>query len=241
MGHAHGYHLRHRPEQHAARRHRQRCADLRLFAGCRHCPQPPAHRPCRRSLPPATPPTTPQPRTLSSLSSSRPRQRSPGLRRRAITYGTSLSSTQLDATASVAGTFAYSPAAGTVLKRRYADPVGDLHAHRYHRLRHDDRQRAAFGEPGHTDDYLGYASDHHVWHCPEQHAARCHRQRARHLRLFASRGYCARRRHADPCRHVHAHRYHRLHHRLGQRASTVNQATPILTWTTPHPSPMARH
>ena len=34
----------------------------------------------------------------------------------AITYGTALSATQLDATASVAGTFTYSPAAGTVLK-----------------------------------------------------------------------------------------------------------------------------
>jgi RHS repeat-associated protein len=33
----------------------------------------------------------------------------------AISYGTALSATQLDATASVAGTFAYSPAAGTVL------------------------------------------------------------------------------------------------------------------------------
>jgi hypothetical protein len=33
----------------------------------------------------------------------------------AITYGTALSATQLDATASVAGTFVYSPAAGTVL------------------------------------------------------------------------------------------------------------------------------
>ena len=33
-----------------------------------------------------------------------------------ITYGTALSATQLDATASVPGTFAYSPAAGTVLK-----------------------------------------------------------------------------------------------------------------------------
>src|SRR5262249_216131 len=32
-----------------------------------------------------------------------------------ITYGTALSSTQLNATASVPGTFAYSPAAGTVL------------------------------------------------------------------------------------------------------------------------------
>jgi len=34
----------------------------------------------------------------------------------AITYGTALSATQLDATSSVAGTFSYSPAAGTVLK-----------------------------------------------------------------------------------------------------------------------------
>ena len=34
----------------------------------------------------------------------------------AITYGTKLSATQLDATSSVAGTFAYSPAAGTLLK-----------------------------------------------------------------------------------------------------------------------------
>jgi hypothetical protein len=34
----------------------------------------------------------------------------------AIPYGTALSATQLDATASVAGTFAYTPAAGTVLK-----------------------------------------------------------------------------------------------------------------------------
>jgi hypothetical protein len=33
----------------------------------------------------------------------------------AITYGTALSATQLDATASVPGTFVYSPAVGTVL------------------------------------------------------------------------------------------------------------------------------
>ena len=34
----------------------------------------------------------------------------------AITYGTALSATQLDASSTVAGTFSYSPAAGTVLK-----------------------------------------------------------------------------------------------------------------------------
>ncbi len=50
-----------------------------------------------------------------------------------IVYGTALSATQLDATANVPGTFAYSPAAGTV-PGAGPDPLGDLHAHRHHRL-----------------------------------------------------------------------------------------------------------
>ena len=40
-----------------------------------------------------------------------------------IVYGTALSSTQLDATASVAGSFAYSPPAGTVLKAGSGQPL----------------------------------------------------------------------------------------------------------------------
>ena len=46
----------------------------------------------------------------------------------AISYGTALSSTQLNATANVAGTFAYTPAAGTVLKAGNADAFRNLHA-----------------------------------------------------------------------------------------------------------------
>ena len=51
-----------------------------------------------------------------------------------IVYGTALSAAQLDATANVAGTFAYSPAAGTVPEGGDAHPRGDLHAHRQDRL-----------------------------------------------------------------------------------------------------------
>ena len=43
-----------------------------------------------------------------------------------IQYGTALSATQLNASANVAGTFAYSPAAGTVLPRRHAYAVSDF-------------------------------------------------------------------------------------------------------------------
>ena len=39
-----------------------------------------------------------------------------------ISYGIALSSTQLNATANVAGTFTYLPAAGTVLKAGTQDP-----------------------------------------------------------------------------------------------------------------------
>lgn len=56
----------------------------------------------------STTPTTPTPApTTPTINWSAPA---------AITYGTALSSSQLDATASTSGSFAYSPAAGTVLK-----------------------------------------------------------------------------------------------------------------------------
>ena len=64
-----------------------------------------------------------------------------------ITYGTALSATQLDATASVPGTFAYAPAAGTILKVGPAQVLSvDLHADRYRRLcpGHSHRERSTF-------------------------------------------------------------------------------------------------
>ena len=58
-----------------------------------------------------------------------------------ITYGTALSSTQLDASAAdsvtgaaVAGTFVYTPAAGTILHAGWPNVERDLHADGHDRL-----------------------------------------------------------------------------------------------------------
>ena len=75
----------------------------------------------------------------------------------AITYGTALSATQLDATASVPGTFAYTPAARHGTDRRHPDAVGDLHADRHHRLHHRQQSTALDREHGDADHHLGHA------------------------------------------------------------------------------------
>ena len=51
-----------------------------------------------------------------------------------IVYGAALGASQLNATANVAGTFSYSPAAGAVLERRLAHAAGDVHAGRRREL-----------------------------------------------------------------------------------------------------------
>ncbi len=61
----------------------------------------------------------------------------------AITYGTALSATQLNATANVPGTFTYTPASGTVLGAGSDVLGGHLHAHRYEQL----RQHHGHGQP----------------------------------------------------------------------------------------------
>ena len=81
----------------------------------------------------------------------------------AITYGTALGSTQLDATASVPGTFRLHAGAGTVLSAGNEHAFGDLHAHGYDGLHHghaDDHDRR---EPGHAHDQLARAGGDHLW------------------------------------------------------------------------------
>ena len=132
-----------------------------------------------------------------------------------ITYGTALGSAQLDASASVAGTFAYTPAAGTVLAcRRQSDAVRTVHAHRYDRLhdrdRHDDDQRLASD----TGDHLAWPGVDHVWHGAGISPARCECVGGRHVCLYSGGGHgppC--RRQSDAVRTVHAHRFDRLHDR----------------------------
>ena len=73
-----------------------------------------------------------------------------------ITYGTALSATQLNATASVPGTFVYTPVAGTVLNAGVgADAVRDLHADRRGQLHDGDDDRLDHRAEGDADDHAG--------------------------------------------------------------------------------------
>ena len=77
-------------------------------------------------------------------------RRSPGMARRRSRMA--LGSAQLDASASVAGTFAYTPAAGTVLHAGDNQTLSVVFTptDKHDRERHDDDQRLA----GDTDDHL---------------------------------------------------------------------------------------
>ena len=135
-----GHHLRHGAVRHPARRHRQRARDLRLHARRGHGASARATRPSRSPSPPPTPPTTPRRPTRPRSAWRRPRRRSPGPPRRRSPTARRCRRAQLDATASVPGTFTYTPAAGTVLGAGTPDPLRHLHPHRHHRLRDGDRR-----------------------------------------------------------------------------------------------------
>ena len=89
----------------------------------------------------------------------------------AITYGTALSATQLDASSTVAGTFAYTPAVGNRADSGIADAVGHLYADRHHRLHHGNSNRHVDREQGNADDYLGGSGGHHLRNGAERDAA----------------------------------------------------------------------
>ena len=73
----------------------------------------------------------------------------------AITYGTTLSATQLNATGSVSGTLVYSPVSGAVLTRRRPGVAGHLHADRHNRLHDGDGHCVHHCQQGNADDHLG--------------------------------------------------------------------------------------
>ena len=91
-----------------------------------------------------------------------------------IVYGTSLSGTQLDATASVPGSFAYTPASGDGLEcGRRPDALGHLHTHRYHRLHHRQGHREHRRIASHPRDHLGQPRGYRLWHGAGKYPARC--------------------------------------------------------------------
>ena len=129
----------------------------------------------------------------------------------AITYGAPLGNSQLDATASVAGTFSYTPAAGTVLTA-------------------GSQTLSVTFTPTDSADYtpvtdtvlltVDQATPTIAWPAPaaiaygdpfEQFATGRRGQRGRDVYLRASRGHGLGRRQPDALGHLHAHRLRRLH------------------------------
>ena len=129
----------------------------------------------------------------------------------AITYGTALSATQLDSTASVAGHFCVFACSGNGAERRHPYSVGHLHPDQHNGLYNGDRFSHAHCKQGHTEAHLGYAGSHHLRNRAQCGATGRHRLCCRHLCVFASSGDGAERRHPYSVGHLHPDKHDGLH------------------------------
>jgi hypothetical protein len=118
----------------------------------------------------------------------------------AISYGTALSSTQLNATASVAGTFTYTPAAGTVLKTGTQTLSAVF----------SDRHRADHRESSHSGNHVGFARPHRARNSPGLSPAGRYRECTRCVCLQSCRRQRACSRHSAADSHLYSDRHHRL-------------------------------
>jgi len=134
-----------------------------------------------------------------------------------ITYGTALGSTQLNATASVPGTFAYTPSSGTVLSAGAGQtlsvvftPTDTTDYTNAKRIDHDH------GAEGKSHAELGKPRVDYVRNRTLQHAVECHGQCARHICLQPRSGHGADGwNQSIDRRNFHTNRFGRLQHRLG--------------------------
>ena len=99
----------------------------------------------------------------------------------AILYGTALGGTELDATASVPGTFAYTPAAGAVLGAGSQPLSVAFHSNRFQRLHSSVQIRHPHRESGRSIHHLGCTCCHHLRHRPGQRPTQRFRQRPRYI------------------------------------------------------------
>ena len=149
-----------------------------------------------------------------------------------IVYGTKLGPAQLDATASVPGSFVYTPPRATVLgagNNQHA--LGHFHAHRHVDYASATATTSIDVRPGHADDHLGDPADH-LRHAARRRAARRHRHRAGQLRLHAlGRDGPGRGRQPGRCRSPSRPTMPPTTHRQPPAPrSTCDQATPAITW-----------
>ena len=88
-----------------------------------------------------------------------------------IVYGTALSGTQLDATAKVAGTFKYSPKAGTILGAGSQRFSSHFHTNGFGGLYDHNGNGNDRCCPGHAVDHLGHPLSNHLWNGVEFNSA----------------------------------------------------------------------
>ena len=128
----------------------------------------------------------------------------------AIYYGTPLSATQLNASTTAAGTFAYSPPAGTGLTVGAADSVGDFYPNRLGRLYGGYSERHADGEQGRAGDHLGNPGGDPLRHGAQRDPAQRQLDGRWDIRLHTSSGRGSGDRFADLVGHADANRHQRL-------------------------------
>ena len=146
----------------------------------------------------------------------------------AIVYGTPLGNAQLNATASVPGTFTYSPAVGTVLNAGTSQTLTATFTPADPNYSADGIVNTLIdcleGRPG---PELVTAGSHRVRHGARFHPAQRDGERAGHVHVLARpwhRAEC--RRVADTHRNVHAGRLGQLQRRVGDRDDSTSRRRP---------------
>ena len=158
------HHLRHGAERDAAECDRQRAGHVRLHAGGGTVLNAGVGQTLSVTFTPTDAANYTTATAAVSITVTRRRRRSRGRTPAAITYGTALSATQLNATASVPGTSSTRRQRDGAQRGRGADAVGDVHADRRGELQHRDRERVDHGEEGDAGDYVDGARGDHLRH-----------------------------------------------------------------------------
>ena len=119
-----------------------------------------------------------------------------------ITYGTALSTTQLNASASVPGTLVYTPTAG-VVPAAGTDTLSVTFTHRRHQLLHRHQDRHVDSHAGCSRNYVGSSGKHRIRHGTVCRPAQCDGIGTRHDGLHACCRYSPGGWHNQPVGHVY--------------------------------------
>ena len=166
--------------------------------------------------------------------SRRRRRRSPGRHPADIIYGTALGATQLNATANVAGTFIYTPAAGTVLNagsHTLSVTFTPTDAANYNGATANVTMTVDQGDAG---DHLGEPGRHRLRHGARRDAAERDRHVAGTFVYTPAAGTVLNAGCADAVGDLHADRCGELHDGATANVTLdVAKATPAITWAAP--------